>query len=708
MRTHTDHRRAPAWVRLLLALALAAGTAGCLDQALEQRFGEAEPDATPTQTLGVVPQFDQDARRVALPNDAVLASVIEAGLFSGDGTATNVPIRIPFSGPIAYPFDGKHTPDAAELTAWGQKLFIFPADSSNPAADAIPALTTTAGGTFEAVYQDSNNDLVLVPGPSTFANDQTAFNPDGTPKTSGANPYVVVVTKGITDASGTPIDVDSATYFTQSTSPLVDATGDSVSAVLTDAQATSLERLRQSLKPAYDGLAAAGIPRSNIALLFTFSTEGADSTSPTTGSGALVGGMEAVVGANVPDDAALMWATADGTTGLPSTPQDGTAGIGDFKAVFAAQGAPVDAIASVHMGLMPCLTFMEAVTPSALAPGGWGAIADATPVSSCPSVNYPNMLEFWLSIPSTGPTGVVVFLHGITRNKDDFAAIANSLAAAGKAVIAIDIWGHGSRAYTQSGQPVEFIQPSNPELSAGFLNQTRMDVARAALMALGTSSSELSGLIGGSTPYTVDFVGQSLGAMIGSLTASSSTTYFTGGTVLNASGGDLTDVILESPAFQSEVFAGVSAVTGEPVGSADLNATLLGLELLNRHALFATLSDPLAVYDPSDTTPAPLLMQQMTGDAVVPNNDTELLSRVMGIPQTATDGDGSIAMGAVPTPYQVRWIYDPANYTETGLVPGATADHGFLLNNETTATAAAQSQVVMFLSGAGVEDPLAP
>lgn len=225
---------------LALALLFAPFLAACTEDLLKEALGDPVPSITagedstpPSGKLCIdctVAEFNQDTGRVTLPNDAVLASLNETLAARGsptiDGTQKAMPIRIPFDGVIQYPFTTGATPCGAEIAAWGASVFFFATDDPTT---IIPALPISATGTFKAVYLDANNDLVLVPGASTFANDKT---------------YVGVVTKAILDASGNPIDEAYVTGLLKLDTPLVDSFGHSTISLLDNEQAVSLEVLR--------------------------------------------------------------------------------------------------------------------------------------------------------------------------------------------------------------------------------------------------------------------------------------------------------------------------------------------------------------------------------------------------------------------------------------------------------------------------------
>lgn len=662
-------------------LLLAGGLGGCMEQLIEHDKGDAAPPVNAAEVEMAaetgklcdnctVAEFNANERRLALPNNLVLpslnAAIAAAGGTELTGTVRTMPVRIPFDGAIQYPFADPASPDTASIEAWASSLFIL--DTADPTTP-IYALPYYAGGTFKAVYLDANNDLVLVPGATTFANGKT---------------YAVVVTKGIMDAEGDPIDESFLFGLLKSETPLVDDRGSAIS-VLSDEQAAALEAGRLEMATLLTALEAAGTDRSNIALIFTFTVETVDSLDATAGMPALLAGMEQYVALMTSGDSSIQWYDSSGSL------VDDPAGAADQKAGDDYSIYPTDNLAAIYHGVYPCLSFL---VPDATVPEDYALEVppDPTDNTACPNANgNSGMMEFRLSQPSVGSNGIVVFQHGITRTSLDFAAIADTLAQAGLATIAIDLWAHGSRIYQIDNEDVIIIRPDDPAKTVGYLLQSRMDIEQLRLMV--ENSSEIAEAAGG-TFASYHLVGVSLGGIVGSMAVSSGAVTFDS-VVLNVAGGDLTDIILEGIIGAAQVIPGVAEVMGQEVGSPELNSTLLGLEMSVRHALFAGMADPLSVYDPSTATlPAEVLLQEITGDIVVPNNNSELLSRVMGL-TTFSDGDSD----QDAAPYRARWILDPANYT-----PG-DAEHGFLLDGATTATAAGQTQIAEFILVGTLDDP---
>jgi hypothetical protein len=85
--------------------------------------------------------------------------------------------------------------------------------------------------------------------------------------------YMAVLTDDIRDTSGTDATPDQTYFIAKRTSPLVDATGASTDPLLDDATAQQLEGLRQIVNAQEAVAGAAGIPKDDIVLSWTLTTQ---------------------------------------------------------------------------------------------------------------------------------------------------------------------------------------------------------------------------------------------------------------------------------------------------------------------------------------------------------------------------------------------------------------------------------------------------
>ena len=222
--------------------------------------------------------------------------------------------------------------------------------------------------------------------------------------------YLAYLTGDIVDTKGIGIIASPAFALVRSQNPLVDAVGKSQVDVLTDMQASQLEPLRAALKSTLDGFEQRGLSRSNLALAWAFTTQSEatqlDSLYAYVGNPALMGLPQGVV------------VFADATA--------------QYQAEAAALMIPINAVAKFYVG-----SFVTPVAVTA-ASGAFDltnprpspvTFALAIPISPMPATGYP----------------ISIFGHGITRDHNDFLALANALATAGQAVIAPDHLFHGER-----------------------------------------------------------------------------------------------------------------------------------------------------------------------------------------------------------------------------------------------------------------------
>ncbi len=714
-------------------LTLLLGLGGCADQILDS----ASSDPTPSITAGeetssvTVAQFSTDAGRVPQPNDLILNTVNQslssAGASELTGTSTSMPLRIPFSGALPSLYQDNGSINATNMAKYAQNILIFPSDNASAIVRPWPtqdfAGGSVTGGTFKAVYQDSNHDLVLVPGSSTFSGNKT---------------YVVAIKKALTDANGDDLEADILGELLMGPNKIVE-NGKIVNTLIREkykaesdgglASATALEGVRSQ----YNGGLVAALQANSVisdytdlAILYTFTTEEPASSAIQTATQSLLTAMAGNIGNTttafqadpVWESATTFGAYAQGVAATPATDNTSVAGA-DLKAtlqtVLTAAGltVPMDNIDKVYKGYVPCLNFLDNSTSATT----WTldlAGRAASPGSDCPNsvTGMTGKIGVWVFKPASS-TQVVIYQHGITSNKDTVFAVANTLAGYGMTTVAVDIWGHGERAYEDANAngTLEntmaqsyadsgglFMRPDNPTLTVGYMIQTQADLTR--LNVLLQANPEMIAAVGMQpTTSTINFLGVSLGGIIGSnLAAVGPSTFPANKFVLNVPGGDLSDIILNG-AFGSVIRDKVAETygydTSTKAGEYALNTTLLGVDLLASHATFAGSVDPL--YRANTTYPAQVLIQEMEGDTVVPNNNTALLAQAMGV-TNLEDGDNATDNSSNP---RTRWTLKTANYT------GGTPGHGFLLDGATTATQQGQLQAACFLAMGKIPNPAA-
>lgn len=519
--------------------------------------------------------------------------------------------------------------------------------------------------------------------------------------------YLAVLVKGIADTNGNPATADTTYFIAKRTSPLVDINGNSTDPLLPNASAQALEPLRQ-LTNAQEAVAAGqGINPDDIILSWSMTTQ---SITPV---------LSAVKSITMPGDSMLV------STGLTTAAFPGGAGIAD-----------------IYIGVMSSpyyLTAPNANNPVAPLSVPWKASAGAyippfdslgldpnstnlTFANPIPVATSEQNLPVIMTIPNPNsgkekPAAgwpILIFQHGITRNRTDALALADSMASAGFAVVAIDLPLHG---VTDANNP--FYIGGTPFSSVASERTFDMDLMSAAgaagpdgeIDASGSHYINLSNLLvsrdnvrqgvadlltltetvplmdidgdnlGDFDASRIGFAGLSLGAMTGinylALAPNVSNA------ILSAPGGGIAQLLVGSPTFGPRIIAGLEG-NGIAFGSADFNRFFViaqtvvdSADPINLGAL-AAANNSLVVHE--------ILDDQVITNRVrsAPLSGTEPLIAVMGLPaisETVINSSGGVR-GAV-------------RFTE--------GDHGSLLNptSSLAATVEMQTQLVGFNTSKG-------
>jgi hypothetical protein len=221
--------------------------------------------------------------------------------------------------------------------------------------------------------------------------------------------YVAYVTGDALDDEGKGVIANPVFALVRLKSPLV-VNGKSQVSLISDAQAAALEPVRLVLKPGLDALEALSIPRSSVALAWTFTTQSEGSLLDQLYT---YGSAQTTPGIYVFADQTSQYTAA--ATGL----------------------VPVDAISKFYIGLFP-------TTVALTGPGG---VFDLTKTPRTEAVTFALAVPDPSKVPPPSAAGypITIFGHGLTRDRNDFLAIANSLARVGQATIATDVIFHGER-----------------------------------------------------------------------------------------------------------------------------------------------------------------------------------------------------------------------------------------------------------------------
>lgn len=723
------HRSDPA-ARYILAGALLAWSFGCAEAV------ELDPDETGAFLQPPRASFDPQNRRVPLPNALLMdaatgtidlpdtcapepgtaAAELRATLERLDGFGTS---QMRLVAPLEAPVDTASLPGrvfVVRLAEGGAPLEQF--EDPVP-VDAIAGSSTEIGPDCVSSVQVPN--LTLLPREPL----------------QGSSTYAVVLLAGIESERGVAFEPSATWALTrQADPPVVFSESDPerviVNATPFDAEdpeqragLEGLERLWRAHAPllaTVDRLAPALAPeappgRADILLAWAFDTQ------------TLAEPFDASI---VGSPAALSSETSVELS-LP-TPAAGAGGALGLEEFFAAvvPGAPCAALGCEAIGAVYAATELS-TAPSFTAPSflqGDDCEADASSAPGAfsdplqPELVCERQLPLVVVTP-VAPAGeagypTIVFAHGLGRSKEDLLLLAGALARAGFASVAFDAVDHGSRAVrvsTDAALGCDGAGPGNsctdtiaptcapqcfaPLLSPNLavtrdhLRQTVLDQLKLERVLAACATPEACGALH-VDPERIGYVGQSLGALLGGVSAAVSE--HLGAAVLNVGGADWVRVLSETatpaircPLVDSLITAGV--LSGTPWAGGNPQATCLGQEWTSdpRFIEFAAAArwildpvDPINYANRYGASDVPtLLVAEVEGDTVVPNSATQLFASAVELAPEAA----AAAAEATPEPTAAAvragssWIvYAPLEADPSAMFPGNAYAHGSLLS----------------------------
>ena len=549
--------------------------------------------------------------------------------------------------------------------------------------------------------------------------------------------YAVLVTDGVLDTTGKPLQRSTLSRILLFDNPLVDANGKSQLTGQPDAVAGGLEKIRQGVAAAAAALAKEkpALTKDHVVLGYTFRTQTITQASLQLAAAPF-------------QQAALFKPGAPTLVPFPSPPLPAAPAVREVLSVTIPTLNPID------------------VQTGALNPDNtkW------TPASLNALVIVPVTATGTPTAPVAAP--LVVFQHGLTGDKGNVFAIANALASAGFVTAAIDAPLHGERAYCRSAADCActgagctptctFFGPAGLQgdtfqigqcsggsvacsgtlvaasacttsVSGNFFvsanlfrtrDALRQDILDSsalvlALAPLSAASNPLAAELLSKgiaiDPTKVYWVGQSLGGILGTLNTAANPRISKA--VLNVPGGTLTDVFTQSPTFGPQT-AALLASLPPPIGPIVVSnpadgpkflqfiqvakLVLDGAEPLNfgghllGDAAHPTLPD-LLQSKPNQTAKS-VFGQYAICDQVIPNPFNLLLF-----------GEIGLASGTNPNPFTAYTVAGAG--TPGACTPPATNPaHGFLLNGiDLAATGAGQTDAAAYLLGALTPAPTRP
>ncbi len=666
-------------LRPLLALGFAllwlvgCGGSSSVDRATPQ-VPATNPDGNPTTQVNTA-NFS--------PADGVLPFPINLLLSGSTDLTLNVPVADPtdFSDPAVAlsNLDGFST-----ISPW---TFSF-SQAIDPSS-VIPGSTVRF---FEVEFVFGTIAVAginreLVPGQDYVA---TVAPTDPTGKTVAIVPlrplqqmtgYMAVVTDGILDTAGTPATPSQTYFLSKRTSPLVTSTGASTDPLLDDDTAGALEPLRQLTNAQEVAASSVGISRDDIVLSFTATTQSITPVLNVIRSQAEPTFSQIAQACPAPG---VCLTTAD------VLPPGASPGIADLY-IGVTELPYYLGVPSAENPTAPLNQFWQAA-PGAYMPPFDGLGLD--PTSTAITVANPMPVEtdrqvvpLLMTLPNAGsghtrPAAgwpVVIFQHGITGNRSNMLALADTMASIGFAVIAIDQPLHGitdvtsplyigntpfgaianERTFDLDLQDNQTSAPGpdgNIDASGAFfinlqslltsrdnLRQTQADLS---ILALNVPFVDVDGDgLGDLDGSNINFVGLSLGSMAGIPFLAVEPTVSNG--VLSVPGGGIANLLNGSQTFGPVIRAGLQAAGVEP-NSPDFFQFLLITQTVVDSA------DPIN-WGANAAQTNSMLLQQVAGDTVVPNSvagaplsGTEPLIRIMGLEAiTETTMDPMGIRGAV-------------------------------------------------------------
>lgn len=611
-----------------------------------------------------VASFDPSKGVVPFPNNLLLSGTTDLTL--------NIPVADP-SAPSAGPTLAMNALDGFSTTAPWSTSFSTPVDPASlvggSSVRVFQVKLSGPGGGVVAVERElaSPAEFVVAPVPSDTSGRTIAIVP--TKPLQQMTSYMAVLTDGIKDAGGNNVRGSLVYQLAKRSSPLC-ANNTSLIAALPASTACALEPLRLLTNTQEAAAATAGVDPARIALSWVMTTQNItapllarrsviEQSPPAKTTIAPTGQTLGDLGLGLPPVADIYVGTIDLPYYLDAPSESAPAAplSGSWQAAPGAYVPPFD-----QAGLDPTSTHVTFANPLAVAKS-----TQAAPLL----LTVPNEASGKTKPAAGWP--LVIFQHGITRNRTDMFAVAGTLAAQGFAVVAIDLPLHG---ITDENNP--FYIGNTPFAALGarertfdldlvdnatgapgpdgaidgsgthFTNLTSLLTSRDNLREGVVDLLELSHAVQGMhySPGTdfdtakVRFVGQSLGGIVGLTFLAIDPSVKAG--VLSVPGGGIARLLDASPTFGPRIHAGLAAAgieQGTPLYDTFMAATQTVIDsgdpinFAGNNTLLLTQYDEDGVVSQYGKS---LLVQEVVGggdvlpDQVIPNS-------VPGAPLSGTE-----------------------------------------------------------------------
>lgn len=513
-------------------------------------------------------------------------------------------------------------------------------------ADTMPVFNTTTGLRVPCAYTvvgDTLGSTVIITPILPLADNTT---------------HIVVVTQNvISGLSNSPVLSDNTVRLLKRTTPVAIG-GVSQVTGLDDATAAILEPIRVAFQPiwtAAEGLV--GTNRDNIPLAIGFTTQDLHATLPTLRPAAtgdtptLVNALVTPAPAPFPAGQFELFPHLAGPDLVPVVP---TPPSPPFPT--SVMTGMIPPVAGVIMPPIPSAQIHRIYAGRVSVPnyisnplnGPW-----ASPPVNSGNVNvpflacYPNPAGInptTMNPIGPGPYPVVIFQHGITGDRTNMFAMANAYCAQGFVVISIDLVLHGPSAATVAagipqGLNGDFVNNTTTQPPGGdgldpsganFINLANLRMSRDNIRqsvvnlfyltdAIMNGRCDLDGNGMADLAPNVRFIGMSLGGIVGTVFVANEPSVTRA--VLNVPGGRLSQLLVDSPTFSPSVLAGLAAQGVTPGTSAFVQFFLIAQTVVD-DADPANYSEEVLTGALAGGTATQVLVQEMIGDAVVPNSAT--------------------------------------------------------------------------------------
>ena len=633
----------------------------------------AQMEALATAAPGAV--FDPANGELPFPNsllftgtaDGTLNIPLDEGVAEDDfgqpTVALNTLDGFSVTEPITSAFGNTLNADTAVL---GESVFIF--EVTTNAAGLVTAVNAELGPTDVFTTVVGGNTVAIVPlVPLQESTD-----------------YMMIVTNGLAGANGLPAS-PSVTF--QLVAGAVELTGDVLGA---------LEPLRIAVNAMLDAAEGQGVDRASVVQAWTTKTQSITPVMQEVANASLSGGAITIAptGLTTNNINEALPGIADvfiGTLDIPyyRTPPANPNDVVGISSFWRGQGGSF----LTRFNTIPVATSVQTIPVLMTVP-------NASSGQPIPAAGWP----------------VAIFVHGITNDRTNALAFADSMAQAGFAVVAIDQAMHGITdatsplAAANSPFPTDVertfdIDLVNNETGAPgpdgvvdgsgthFNSPAQLLASRDNLRQSAADLLVLSASLGNITAVPVDVsrkavIGHSLGGTTATTFAAFDNTLSSVSLGMPAAG--LVRVLVESPTFSPPLLAGLSAV-GLEQGTPEFSQFIVAAQTA------IDSGDPIN-FGARAASMHPIHMIEVIGDGESVPPDNVVPNTVPGAPLAGTEALAGV-MGLLPAV--------TAQTDGSGLVQFIAGDHASYLSPATSldATIEMQSQVATFAATSGTLIP---